>query len=146
MRIVSSVLVVHYAIHLSKKTYFPVKSRRINILDALSSERYHLTSRDISSFPFHHNVGWNPFLHSIWIRNYATRNNTPQIQCYHPHTNNSVPKKYHHHLHQNFLDKSRFFPYPVQWTVTDCPGEGLDPFPALSTSRVTPIGIALVAL
>ena len=42
-------------------------------------------------------------------------------------------------LHQNFLERSRFFPYPVQWTVTDCPAEGLEPFPALRTSLVTPM-------
>ena len=34
-------------------------------------------------------------------------------------------------VHQNFLLKSRSFPYPVQWTVTVCPFCGLVPFPSL---------------
>ena len=46
---------------------------------------------------------------------------------------------YKRNLHQNFLERSRFFPYPVQWTVTDCPAEGLEAFPAFRTSLVTPM-------
>ena len=40
---------------------------------------------------------------------------------------------------QNVFDKSRFFPYPVQWTVTFCPFLGNTPFPARMIVLVKPM-------